>query len=186
MILFQDFPGGKILLWTSSSTSTTDQLYGEGSKPQGTPCDPRGHNEPTYLCEDSGGFLSDTFTDPQVDHYSLGGYVDAILLSILHGRRAIFCDLLGSGGRELLEATAPFPCHIYVIRDRSSRRDVLSSEGYVDLRGYFPMLSWDYLVTKDRLRNKNVVEVNSDGSLSYPLVYMIVIAKSIHWDIAFV
>lgn len=156
-----------------------------GIQAEGTTCDPRGHNEPTYLCENSGENLSDIFTDPQVDHYSLGGYVDAILLSILHGRRAIFCDLLDSGGRELLEATAPFPCHIYVIRDLFYRRDVLVSEGHVDLRGYFPMLSWDYFVTKDRLGKKNVVEVDSDGSLSYPLVYMAVIARSVHRDIAF-
>ncbi|PCD46485.1 hypothetical protein AU210_001891 [Fusarium oxysporum f. sp. radicis-cucumerinum] len=114
--------------------------------------------------------------DGPTDHYSLGGYVDAILLSVYYGKRAIFYDLISGPGSNTMRTESPFLCYAY-----HDWRAVFDLKCRNDFRGYFPRTAWDCPVVDVRGDQEKFVEF--DGRLCYPLAYMTAIARSVHRDI---
>ncbi|EXK49713.1 hypothetical protein FOMG_02199 [Fusarium oxysporum f. sp. melonis 26406] len=114
--------------------------------------------------------------DEPTDHYSLSGYVDAILLSVYYGKRAIFYDLISGPGSNTMRTESPFLCYAY-----HDWRAVFDLKCRNDFRGYFLRTAWDCPVVDVRGDQENFVEF--DGRLCYPLAYMTAIARSVHRDI---
>ncbi|KAF5262764.1 hypothetical protein FOXYS1_6514 [Fusarium oxysporum] len=114
--------------------------------------------------------------DEPTNHYSLSGYVDAILLSVYYGKRAIFYDLISGPGSNTMRTESPFLCYAY-----HDWRAVFDLKCRNDFRGYFPLTAWDCPVVDVRGDQENFVEF--DGRLCYPLAYMTAIARSVHRDI---
>ncbi|KAF5532234.1 serine threonine kinase [Fusarium mexicanum] len=114
--------------------------------------------------------------DKPTDHYSLSSHVDAILLSVYYGKRAIFYDLISGPCSDTMRTESPFLCYAY-----HNSRAVFDLKHHNDFRGYFPRTAWDCPVIDVKGDKENFVEF--DGRLCYPLAYMTAIARSVHRDI---
>ncbi|KAF4950099.1 hypothetical protein FGADI_8438 [Fusarium gaditjirri] len=114
--------------------------------------------------------------DKPTDHYSLSSHVDAVLLSVYYGKRAIFYDLLSGPCSDTMRTQSPFLCYAY-----HDWRAILDLKYHNDFRGCFPRTAWDCPVIDVKGDKENFVEF--DGRLCYPLAYMTAIARCVHRDI---
>lgn len=118
----------------------------------------------------------ETAPSDEIDHYGRQGLVDAVLLSILHGHRGIFYDLITSVGCKTLRRGPASKHYVYVPK----HNDKIADTPY-DLRAYFPDQTWSFMITRSRPLTKDMLEF--DGNLCYSLLYMTAIARSTHRDI---
>jgi hypothetical protein len=115
------------------------------------------------------------------------GIVDAVLMSIMYGRRKIFYDLVTGVAKKTIQPPAPFPCFVMAECDselhynnESLERTAHAHKSTCLIR-YFPVQVWNYCLTTNDPNPK--LSKPFDGILRYPLLYMTVIARSIHRDI---
>ncbi|KAH6842426.1 hypothetical protein B0I37DRAFT_381908 [Chaetomium sp. MPI-CAGE-AT-0009] len=164
-------------------SSSVDSSWRRPAFPQQLPLNETGiepaANAPSPAALEAGTQEVGATASHPVDYYSLGGYVDAILLSLLHGRRALFHDLLVGPGSNTIRVMPSFPCYVYL----PSRRHHRAFFGpHRDFRAYFPRSSWNCVVTDVKLETAQAF-TTFDGTLSYSLSYMTTIARSVHRDI---
>ncbi|KAH6617386.1 hypothetical protein F5144DRAFT_391678 [Chaetomium tenue] len=120
------------------------------------------------------------------NYRGLEGEVDAVTTAILYGKRKIFYDLLLGAAEQTIRQPAGFPCyyarngdnniqaHIHRVQQNDSH-----AEGDISYR--FPKQASRFSVTTSEPNDNSEV---FDGILRYPLLYMTLIARSIHRDLS--
>jgi hypothetical protein len=123
------------------------------------------------------------------NYQKMEGVVDAVLMSILYGRRKIFYDLVTGVAKKTLQPPALFPCFIradsgpQLHYDNEFVENMVHSHKANNLIRHFPVQVWNNCLRTDNPDPK--IFKSFDGILRYPLLYMTVIARSIHRDIFF-
>ncbi|KIW91809.1 uncharacterized protein Z519_07779 [Cladophialophora bantiana CBS 173.52] len=123
------------------------------------------------------------------NYQALEGIVDAVLMSIMHGRRQIFHDLVTGVAKNTIQNPPPFPCFVgseeeysfcKVHYDNEDIEKMARAHTPDNLIRRFPVQVWNYYL---KINNDSGRLERFDGILHYPLLYMTVIARSIHRDI---
>jgi hypothetical protein len=120
------------------------------------------------------------------NYQAMEGVVDAVLMSILYGRRKIFSDLVTGVAKKTMQPPPPFPCFVSAnprslfCYDNESVEEMAHAHRPDNLIRHFPILVWgNCLSTNPGPKASEPF----DGILRYPLLYMTAIARSMHRDI---
>ncbi|RYP67870.1 hypothetical protein DL769_005659 [Monosporascus sp. CRB-8-3] len=126
------------------------------------------------------------------DYRQMEGVVDAVLMSILHGKRNVLHILLTGAAKATIQVGNSFPCFVNLdLNNRTAHYDDDEVKAMADahtednLVSYFPVQVWPSCVTRDKpvLGEYSTFYSTFDGIIRYPLMYMTAIAASVHRDV---